>query len=192
MRSFVSLAPRRVMPWVLLALLAGCQSVTGGLMSLRGGYADIPVDALREVAGEIEQAVAEGNQEASIADRSGIVVGTEPIKQAIRMRAARRELLDAFLDSGFAWERRNGQVWVIRSRDYKKAGTSRDRDRDALMVSSECANRWTIYEGILKASNFSPKELPAVQRIFFEERIKNMKPGQKYEDESGNEAIVGP
>ena len=181
-------------PLLLLAFgiaLAGCQSVGVPFLAARPDYSEVPVDALREVAREIERIVADEQREFSLADRSGIVVSAEAVRHAIRTRAARHELLSTLLDSGHAWERRHGHVWIIRTREYRKFGTSRDRDRYALMVDGESADRWTIYEGIVRDSNLSPKALPAVQRIFFEERVKLMAPGQKYETESGEVAVVG-
>ena len=176
--------------WALvipLTALAGCQSIDLPLISsARPDYSEVPVDALREVAREIEQTVAAEQREFTIADRGGIVVSADDVHQAIRTRAARHELLATLLDSGHAWERRHGHVWIIRSKEYRKFGTSRDRDRYALTVDGEAANRWTIYEGIIRDSNLSPKALPAVQRVFFEEA-----PGQKYEGESGEVGIVG-
>jgi hypothetical protein len=50
---------------------------------------------------------------------------------------------------------------------------------------SENDNRWTIFEGILKASNFPPRALSAIQETFHEARVASMEPGQKYEDSSG-------
>lgn len=181
-------------PLILLAfgiMLVGCQSIGVPFLAARPDYSEVPVDALREVARDIEQIVADEQREFTLADRGGIVVSAEDVRHAIRTRAARHELLSMLLDSGHAWERRHGHVWVIRTREYRKFGTSRDRDRYALMVDGESADRWTIYEGIVRDSNLSPKALPAVQRIFFEERVKLMAPGQKYETESGEVAVVG-
>jgi len=164
--------------------------LTGAFTNLKPDYKDIPEQALREIARDIERIVAQGDREVTLENREGVIVNTEEIVQAVRTRAARHEILSAFLDSGFAWERRNGLIYIITGREYKKAGTSRDRDRNALLVDGECQNRWTIYEGILKANNFSPRALPAVQRIFFDARLEFMRPGQKYETETGEVAII--
>ncbi len=171
--------------------LVGCQSIGVPFMAARPDYSKVPVETLREVAREIEQIVADEQREFTLADRGGIVVSAEDVRHAIRTRAARHELLSMLLDSGHAWERRDGQVWIIRTREYRDFGSRRDRDRYALTVDGESADRWTIYEGIIRDSNLSPKALPAVQRIFFEERVKLMAPGQKYETESGDVAVVG-
>ncbi len=179
---------------ILLAFgitLVGCQSIGVPFLAARPDYSEVPVETLREVARDIERIVADEQREFTLADRSGIVVSAEDVRHAIRTRAARHELLSMLLDSGHAWERRHGHVWIIRTREYRDFGTSRDRDRYALMVDGESADRWTIYEGIVRDSNLSPKALPAVQRIFFEERVRLMAPGQKYETESGEVAVVG-
>ena len=109
----------------------------------------------------------------------------------MRRRAARSELLSTLLDSGFAWEKRNGHVYILSDREYKKATTRRERDRDALLLSGESGDRWALYEGIQDASNLSPKSLTAIQRIFFEARIQCMEEGQQYEDESGERVRIG-
>lgn len=167
--------------------LSGCHT----FVKVKPDYADLPVDSLREVAREIEQAVHDGNRELVIADRDGVVVNTEGIQQAIRTRAARAHLVDAFLQTGHAWERRNGLIDVLRSREYKKFGTSRDRDRNALVIVGENTDRWAIYEGLIDAGNFRAKSLGAVQRIFFEVRLELLTDGVKYESESGDIAYIG-
>ena len=178
---------KRIISLVLLAGLSGCHT----FVKMKPDYADLPVESLREVAREIEQAVHDGNREFSIADRDGILVSAEPIHQAIRTRAARAHLVAAFLESGHAWERRNGLIDVIHTPEYKKFGTSRDRDRDALVVLGENTDRWAIYEGIIDAGNFPGKSLGAIQRIFFEARLEALSDGTKYETESGDVAYIG-
>ena len=93
------------------------------------------------------------------------------------------------LSSGFALEQKDGLIAILRSRDYKKATTSDDRDRNALVVMSENANRWSIYEGIVKFSNLSPKSLSAVQDAFFRARVELMESGQKYQDDEGKTVV---
>jgi hypothetical protein len=171
----------------LIVAIAGCHT----FMRAKPDYRDLPVDAMREVALEIEQAVQRGDREAEIADREGIVVSTEEVRHAIRTRAARSELLNGFLDRGHGWEKRSGLVSTDRGKEYKEATTRRQRDRDALLVMSENDDRWTLYEGILKASDISPKSLSATQLIFFEARVQCMRDGQKYEDEDGERAYIG-
>jgi hypothetical protein len=172
---------------ILLAGLFGCHT----FIKMKPDYAELPVDSLREVAREIEQTVYDGNREFSIADRDGIVVNTDVIQQAIRTRAARAHLVAAFLETGHTWEKSNGLIEVLRTREYKKFGSSRDRDRNALVVLGENTDRWAIYEGIVDAGNFPSRSLGAVQRIFFEARLEFLANGVKYESETGEVAFIG-
>ncbi|MBN2307455.1 MAG: hypothetical protein JXR94_00700 [Candidatus Hydrogenedentes bacterium] len=171
---------------LLVASLAGCHVFA----KTKPHYAALPVDSLREVALEIEKAIQDGNRTPEIADRDGIVVSSDTMRQAIRTRAARAELVSALLDTGHAWERRDGLLYVIRSGEYKKFGTRKGRNRDAMIVFSENDDRWRIYEAIQHDGHFPGKSLSAIQRIFFEARIQCMREGQKYEDESGKPAVV--
>ncbi len=178
---------KRVILLGLLVGMCGCHT----FVQMKPDYADVPVDTLRAVAREIEQAVHDGNRDFSIADRDGVIVNTESVQQAIRTRAARAHLVDAFLETGHAWETRNGLLDILRTGEYKKFGTSRDRDRNALMVLGENTDRWAIYEGIVDASHFRSKSLGAVQRIFFEARLEFLPDGAKYESEDGEVAYKG-
>ncbi len=161
--------------------LCGC----GTIGRMRPNYTNMPADSMRAVALEIEKAVLAGDREPKIADRDGIVVNTDEIKQAIRTRAIRSKLIQAFLETGHAAEMNNGMVSVLRTSAYKKFGSSRDRDRNALLIDSECADRWKIYEGIVKESHFRSKNLGAVQQIFYEAHVQLLPKGQKYQDASG-------
>lgn len=178
---------KQIISIVLVTGLCGCHT----FVKMKPDYAELPVESLRDVAREIEVTVRDGNRDFSIADRDGIVVNTDVIQQAIRTRAARAHLVAAFLETGHAWERRNGLIDVLRTREYKKFGTSRDRDRNALMVYGENTDRWAIYEGIIDAGHFPAKSLGAVQRIFFEARLECLDDGTKYESESGEIAHAG-
>ena len=175
----------------LVLVAAGCTSVINPLVHMKPDYTDLPVEAMREVAGEIEQAVRDGNREPQIADREGIVVNDDLIVQAIRTRAARFERLDQFLDTGFAKEGRNGLVYVCRTKEYKKATTRRERDRNAHLVMNENNDRWALYESIIKAGKFPPRSLSAVQEIFHQARVNTMSKGQKFEDDSGQAVRKG-
>ncbi|NUM52104.1 MAG: hypothetical protein HUU46_00525 [Candidatus Hydrogenedentes bacterium] len=167
--------------------LTGCHT----FMRVAPDYADLPVDDVKAVAAEIEQAIHNKERQPDIKNRGAVVVETDAIKQAIRTRAARAHLIEAFLETGHLMEANNGLVSILRTREYKHFGSSRDRDRNAQLVLGENADRWALYEGILKASNFSPKSLPAVQRIFFEAHLAVLPDGSKFEDESGNVAYKG-
>lgn len=181
MRRFVALA--------LLVVLAGCKTMSIPFIHMKPDYAELPADALKSVAQAVEQAVAKGDREAKIADQGGIVVNGEGVKQAIRTRAARAELLDKLLTAGYACEDRNGLVRVVRSKDYRKNTTSRQRDRDALLVMGENNDRWTIYEGVVKDSKLRGGALSAVQDAFHQARVGVLAEGQKYEEASGDVVV---
>ena len=169
----------------IILSLAGCTSLWGSFTHLKPDYSALPADDLRKVAAAIEKAVAEGERSPNIHNQGKIIVETERIQQAIRTRAARFNLLDAFRSSGFCYEKPDGRIAIKPSNAYKKAGTRRDRDRNALLIYSENTDRWAIYEGIIESSNLSPKALSAIERIFYEERIPYMKKGQKYKNDAG-------
>ncbi|MCC6155507.1 MAG: hypothetical protein IT367_17190 [Candidatus Hydrogenedentes bacterium] len=160
-------------------------------MRVAPDYADLPVEDVKALAAEIEQAIHDKVRDPDIKNRGSLVVETDAIKQAIRTRAARAHLIEGFLATGHLMEANNGLVSIIRSSEYKKFGTSRDRDRNAQLVLGENADRWALYEGILNASNISPKSLPAIQRIFFDAHIALLPDGTKFEDENGKVAYKG-
>lgn len=172
---------------ILLATLSGCVSIGTPLRDQSGlsDYGNLPVEQLREVANEIEAAVSAGNREPAIANRDSVIVDSEEVVQAIRTRAARAELVGEFRATGHAVEQQNGMLHILRSQAYKKSGTRRTRDRDAVLVMGENDNRWSIYEGILEASDFPPKSLGAIQTIFAQARIEHLGPAEKYENEMG-------
>lgn len=165
----------------ITVLCAGCVHIGNPFGTMRPDFNAVPEQELRTVAKTIEQAVAEGNREAVIADLGGVVVNDPRVLQAIRTRAARREPLDAFLTTGFCCELPSGLVTTLRSSAYKKATTKLERDRHAMLVMGENNDRWALYEGIVKTSNFQPDALGAVQRIFYEERLNFLKPGSSYQ-----------
>ncbi len=176
--------------WVVTAVVwTGCNTHSAPFRSKEPDYSRVPEEAVRDIAREVEAAVHAGNRDATIEDREGVTVSVPEIQQAIRTRAARRELIAEFLDSGHAWERVNGMIAILRTTAYKKRGDRHDRDREALLIMGENNDRWFIYEGILKANDFSPRALPAVQALFSEARIAQLAPGQKYEDAAGELAV---
>lgn len=179
----------------LICLTTICMLLVAGLSAGRviGGmkqpdYSLVPEDDLRAVALQIEEQVAAGNREAELIDHGEIVVNTDVLRHAVRTRAARHAVLSELLDSGHAWERLNGRVWIIRSSAYKTFGSKNDRNRHALIVSSENRDRWLLYESIIKDNDLPQKALATVQSIFSEERFGLLKPGQKYETRSGDVA----
>ena len=171
----------------LAVALTGCHT----FMRVAPDYADLPVDDVKAVAAEIEQAIHDKVRDPEITNHGQVVVETDAIKQAIRTRAARAHLIEAFLETGHLMEANNGLVSILRTSEYKHFGTSRERDRNAQLVLGENGDRWALYEGIMKASNFSPRSLPAIQRIFFDAHIALLPDGTKFEDEHGNVAYKG-
>lgn len=167
-------------------VVAGCQSVPNPFVHMTPDYSEVPTEQVEAVAAEIEAAVASGNRDFSLSDRDGLIVADERVIQGVRTRIARSELIGEFLDSGHAWERSNGLVAILRTREYKKAKRRREKDRDALLIVSENQDRWAIYEGLVNANNLSPRALSAIQEIFYKARIPLLDEGNAYEDLSGN------
>ena len=77
--------------------------------------------------------------------------------QAIRARAVRYPLIDAFLETGHAWEKQNSMISILRTKEYKTFGTRRDRDRNALLVFNQNENRWTLRMRALRRSAPTPR-----------------------------------
>ena len=182
---FVKLVPATL---ALVLLLGGCSTLSS-FTRVAPDYATLPEDAVKSIAALVEKAVKDGNREPVLENAGGLTVNTPEITQAVRTRSARHELVAKLLSSGFAMEQKNGLISVLRSREYKKATTGDERDRNALLVMSENANRWSIYEGIVKASNLSPNALSAVQDAFYRARVELLDSGQKYEDEAGKTVV---
>lgn len=166
----------------VVILMTGC-STTNAFISMKPDYSALPAEDLKRVAAAIESIVRDGKEEFALESVGGLVVDTPEIRQAVRTRVIRHELVSTFLDGGFGIERSNGLLAVQRSSAYKKATDSGQRDREALVVMSENNNRWTIYEGLVKANNWPPASLSAVQETFFRERVALLAPGQQHEEE---------
>lgn len=181
----------RIVSVLTISLLFGCVSITGITTRSATQLDDFPQDALRLIASEIERAVLEGNRDASFADSAEVIINDPAILLAIRTRAARSELVLDFLRTGHAWERQDGRIWILHSKEYRKDGNARAKDRDAVVVMSENKNRWTLYEGIIQQNGWSPRTLPAVEKVFFDERLKLLTHGIKYETDEGDVARVG-
>lgn len=170
---------------VVVVAAAGCKTFFGPFINPRPDYTQLPGDALRQVAQEIETAIQEGNRTPDIPGRGGVVANSDVVKQAIRTRAARSELVSKLRASGHAYEQRGGLIAILPGKEYKKATTKRQRDLDARLVVWENMDRRAIYTGILEAGNFSPKSRTAIQEIFYEVRVEDLPSGQKYEDATG-------
>lgn len=171
---------------VLLCVAAGCTTVTRTVVpSSTGGRQELPEQAMRQLAADIEQAVKAGDRDAEIVPPEGLTIDEPGLRQAIRTRAARREVLDDFLDTGHAVEKQDGMVHIIRSKEYKNFGDRRVRDRNALLIISENNDRWTLYEGLIDANRLHRNSLDAIRQIFAEARILTLSPGQRYENSAG-------
>jgi hypothetical protein len=166
--------------------MASCNTVS----SVRTDYAEFDAETVRQVAEEIESAVRAGNRTPELQDRGVVVVNTARIKQAVRSRAARVEILNEFKATGYAFEKSNGLVAIRRTKEYKKSTTWRGRDRNALLVGTgENPDRWNIYEGIIEASKFKPKTLEQIQSIFHSIHVAHLPTGHAYEDENGDTVV---
>ena len=181
----------RVACVVCIVVVTGCHTVSNPFVHMAPDYSEVPTEQVEALAAEIEAAVTSGNREFTPGDRNGLVVSDERVVQAARTRIARSELIGDFLDSGHAWERNNGLIAILRTREYKKARTRREKDRDALLIVSENQDRWAIYEGLVKANNLSPRALSAIQEIFYKARIQLLDEGNAYEDTSGQNVVKG-
>ena len=166
----------------------GCQTITSPFTSMKPDYTNLPVEDLHAVALQIEQAIEAGEREPVLEDRPELVLGKR-VRQAIRTRATRAELIDELRNTGFAWERQNGLLAIIRSRAYQDATDRRQRDRDANVVMGENDDRWAIYEGLIDDNDYPNGSRGAIQEAFFEARMQTLESGQLYEDESG-EAVA--
>lgn len=173
----------------LLLTLTACARITSPFTTMRPDYSTVPEEELQAFALAVERAVVEGDRKAVFDGYAGIASDNEEIVQAVHTRAARSELVQALLDSGHAYEQSQGTICILRTRAYKNETNRRERDHNALLVMGENANRWTIYEGLLKASKWQRKSLGAVQDSFFRARVQTMSSGQKYETADGKVAV---
>jgi hypothetical protein len=168
-----------------MVLFMGCQTFMPAFTSMRPDYDELPAETLRETAIEIETAI-QAAKVPELTNKPNLILDAPAIQQAIATRVSRIELVNELLDKGFAWERQNGHLYIIRNREYKQATTRRERDRNALIVTGEWDDRWMLYEQLRKVNNFPPKTLTAIQRIFHEARAEAMKTGQLFENEEGD------
>lgn len=173
------------------AAILACIAAVGSLgchsfVRMAPDYSELPIEGLSEVALAIEQAVADGERAPSLPSEDGIVVSGDAVLQAIRTRAARSELITGFRETGHVAEMRNGTIAIVNSREYRNDSRRGDRSRNALLVMSENDDRWKLYEGLVEDNNFPPRSLSAVQRIFFEARLKTLNAGDRYEDENSD------
>ncbi|MFO7976000.1 MAG: hypothetical protein R6V12_15355 [Candidatus Hydrogenedentota bacterium] len=165
-------------------LIVGCETFGPAFTRGEPEYDELPVATLKENALEIERAIQDGKVP-ELTNSPNLILETPAIQQAVSTRVSRIELVNELLDKGFAWERRNGHLYIIRNRAYKEATTRRERDRNALIVTGEWDDRWMLYEQLRKVNDFPPKSLTAIQHIFHEARVEVMETGQLYENIDG-------
>jgi hypothetical protein len=176
---------KKTLSIVALLALTGCAGLGAPFIKLRPDYSKVPEESLHAAAHAIEQAVLQGEREPQFQEFAGVMLDLPEIMQAIRTRAIRNPLIQEMLDAGYAYEQKSGVIALLRSRDYKRATTRQQRDQHALLIMSENQNRWTLYEGIVTASQWAPGALGAVQDSFFQARLALLKSGRHYENEAG-------
>ncbi|MBP9003588.1 MAG: hypothetical protein KBH78_08205 [Candidatus Hydrogenedentes bacterium] len=169
----------------ILVVATGCATVSSlSPFRFTPNAADLPRESVDQLAREMESKVAAGDRAMELTPREGLVI-REGVLQAARTRAIRSDLVKNLLRSGYAVEQRNGTIALIRDKEYRKATTSRERDRNALIIMSENADRWTIYEGLIRDSKLKGSALSGIQDAFYQARISLLEPGMKYQDEEG-------
>ncbi len=175
-------------PSIIILLATMVLSVTPGCTTanpfsrMKPDYAALPVEDLSAIAQSIEKAVSSGDRNATIPNQGNVTVDTPQLKQAIRTRAARYDLVRDMLESGYIIEEKGGLISIQRSRTYTQNTSRQERDRHAMVVMSENRDRWTLYEDILKVNNFAPRNLSAVQTLFHQARIMYLPPNANYEE----------
>ena len=169
----------------LVLLFSGCAKYGNPIGRTEANYANIPVEALTNAALYLEKQVKEGNRTPDLALIDDFVLDSPAVKQALRSRAARIELVQILLDSGHAYEKRNGLIAIHRTKAYKKSGTYQSRDRDALVVISENNDRRMLYSSIQEINNLNPADRTAIENIFFEVHKQTLEVGQRFENTDG-------
>ena len=169
---------------MITSMMAGCASMNKLVKS-----PSINTDALFACAMDIEKAIQAGNREPELRDREGVIVNISSVKQAIRSRAARKDILNDFMATGFAWERKNALLYTVFSKDYKKSTNATARTRHAQILMEENADRWTLYESIKTANKLGRGSLTQIQETFFKAQVVSMPKGFSYEGEKGESVV---
>lgn len=165
----------------LSTILCGCQTILGAGTN----RVEMAEEAVRALAIDIEKAIMAGERTPEIQPPAGLSIESDLIKQAIRTRAARAELVQEHLAAGHIFEKDNGLVAIYKSEATKSL--SRDqRTRVASIVIGENNDRWNIYEGLIDASNLRLDSLSGVQRIFHETRVALIPTGSAYQNDTGD------
>ncbi|MCX8065434.1 MAG: DUF1318 domain-containing protein [Candidatus Hydrogenedentes bacterium] len=169
----------------ILLLVPSCGTI-GSFVRLAPDYSALPEDDIINVAKVIESAVWNGKTELEVYKVGSINLDTPQIRQAIKTRGLRSQLVKELLNSGFIYEQNGGLIAILRTSEYKKKTTRHQRDKNALIVMSENNDRWALYEGILKANNYPSKSLSAIKDAFYKARVEILEPGQKYQTVDGD------
>jgi len=172
---------------IILCMSAVILSSCGTLHSfirIAPDYSALPQEELLKTAQYIEEKIWAGEREPNLSNL-GINLDTPQIKQAIRTRAVRHELIKDLLDKGFVYEQNGGLIAIQRNSAYKRSTNRQQRDKNALVVMGENSDRWALYEGIIKANNYPPKSLSAIQDTFYRARISCLQQGHKYQTPDG-------
>jgi hypothetical protein len=143
------------------------------------------VEELTNAALYLENQVKQGNRTPDLALIEGFNIDSPAVKQALRSRAARIELVQTLLDSGHSYENKNGLIAIHRTKAYKQSGTYQSRDRDALVVISENNDRRLMYASIQEINNLNPADRSAIENIFFEVRKQTLEENQHFENNDG-------
>ncbi|PCJ63990.1 MAG: hypothetical protein COA73_04680 [Candidatus Hydrogenedentota bacterium] len=171
-----------------IIFLCSCASVQSTVLRANPDYNELPVDSVSQAALNVEQGIKDGKRELPLESINGFILDTPEVKQALRSRAARSELIQDILTRGHAVEKRNGKISIIRSSAYKKSTSSKMRDRDALFIIMENRDRVIMYQSLTDANKLSPAARSALEVIFQRARVDQMEPGQLYDDAEGNPA----
>lgn len=179
-----SIIPISVIMVLLSTTISSCGTIRS-FVHVAPDYSALPQEELMKTAQYIEEKIWAGEREPDLSKNTGINLDTPQIKQAIRTRAVRQELIKDLLDKGFVYEQNGGLIAIQRNNAYKRSTTRQQRDKNALVVMGENSDRWALYEGILKANNYPPKSLSAIQDTFYRARIQCLQQGHKYQTPNG-------
>ncbi|HOK10481.1 MAG TPA: DUF1318 domain-containing protein [Candidatus Hydrogenedens sp.] len=169
---------------ISLIAFTSCGTLVHSFIRVKPDYTSLPQEDLLKTAQYIEEKIWAGEREPDVSNL-GINLDTPQIKQAIRTRAVRHELIKDLLDKGFVYEQNSGLIAIQRNSSYKKSTTRQQRDKNALVVMGENSDRWALYEGIVKANNYPPKSLSAIQDSFYRARTQCLQQGHKYQTPDG-------
>ncbi len=168
----------------ILFLTSSCGTLRS-FIRIAPDYSTLPEDKILETAKIVETKIWNGETELDSYQIGPINLDTPQIRQAIKTRAMRSQLIKELLNSGFVYEQNGGLIAILRSSEYKRKTTRQQRDRNALIVMSENNDRWALYEGIIKANKYPSKSLSAIEDAFYKARVELLSPGHKYQTPDG-------